>query len=43
MRDKEYQDAINVWEEVLKKYPLNKETRDNIEQARLRLNAEESK
>ncbi len=43
MRDKEYQNAIDVWEKVLKKYPLNKETRDNIEQARLRLSVEESK
>ncbi|MEA1981017.1 MAG: hypothetical protein U9N54_08590, partial [candidate division Zixibacteria bacterium] len=43
MRDKEYQNAIDVWEKVLKKYPLNRETRDNIEQARLRLSVEESK
>lgn len=42
MRDQEYQNAINSWEKVLKKYPLNKETRDNIEQAKLRLNAEKS-
>jgi tetratricopeptide (TPR) repeat protein len=42
MRNKEYRKAIEAWEQVLKKYPNNANTLDNIEQARLRLNAEQS-
>jgi len=41
MRNKEYRKAIDAWERVLKKYPTNINTRNNIEQARLRLQAEE--
>lgn len=41
MRNKEYRRAIEAWEKVLKKYPTNINTRNNIEQARLRLQAEE--
>jgi tetratricopeptide (TPR) repeat protein len=37
MRNKEYQKAIEAWEQVLKAYPNNANTLDNIEQARLRL------
>ena len=37
MRNKEYQKAIEAWEKVLKAYPNNANTLDNIEQARLRL------
>jgi len=37
MRNKEYQKAIEAWERVLKAYPNNANTLDNIEQARLRL------
>lgn len=39
MRDKKYQKAINSWQRVLEKYPNNINTLNNIEQARLRLEA----
>ena len=42
MRNKEYQRAIDAWEKVLKKYPNNKNTLNNIEQARLRLGTQEA-
>ena len=37
MRDKEYQKAIDAWEQVLKKYPNNSNAIENIKQARLRM------
>ena len=40
MRSKEYQKAINAWEDVLKKYPNSPDTKRNLEQARLRLQSE---
>ncbi len=40
MRNREYQKAIDVWEQVLKAYPNNASTIDNLEQARLRLKSE---
>jgi tetratricopeptide (TPR) repeat protein len=43
MRNKEYQEAVDVWEKVLEAYPNNQSTRDNLEQARLRLQSEKSK
>lgn len=43
MRNKEYKKAIDSWEKVLKVYPNNINTLDNIEQARLRLKAEQQK
>jgi len=43
MRNKEYQKAIEVWEKVLQAYPNNRNTLNNIEQARLRLKSEETK
>lgn len=36
-RNKEYKEAIDMWGRVLDKYPGSKETRANIEQARLRM------
>jgi len=42
MRNKEYQKAIDAWNKVLEAYPNNVNTLNNIEQARLRLEAEES-
>lgn len=36
-RNGDYENAIELWEEVLKYYPGNKNTINNIEQARLRL------
>ena len=42
MRNKEYRQAIEVWERVLQAYPNNPATLDNIEQARLRLQTEDS-
>lgn len=36
-REKQYQQAIDVWQDVLEKYPGSAETKANIEQARLRL------
>lgn len=42
MRNKDYQKAIDVWNKVLKAYPNNISTVDNIEQARLRLKSEQS-
>lgn len=36
-REKQYQQAIDVWQDVLDKYPGSAETKANIEQARLRL------
>lgn len=41
MRDQEYQKAIDSWNKVLKAYPNNINTINNIEQARLRLKSEE--
>ncbi len=43
MRNKEYEKAIEAWQKVLKAYPNNLDTRNNLEQARLRLKSEESK
>ncbi|NOY87788.1 MAG: PorV/PorQ family protein [FCB group bacterium] len=43
MRNKEYKKAIDSWEKVLKVYPNNINTLNNIEQARLRLKAEQQK
>jgi len=40
MRDKQYQKAIDAWEKVLKVYPNSPHTINNINQARLRLEAE---
>ncbi len=40
MRDKKYQKAIDVWRLVLKEYPNNINTINNIEQAKLRLSTE---
>lgn len=37
MRNKEYQKAIDAWQQVLKKYPNNSNALENIKQARLRL------
>ncbi len=42
MRNKEYQKAIDSWNEVLEVFPNNVNTLNNIEQARLRLQSEES-
>ena len=42
MRNKEYHKAIQVWEQVLKVYPNNTSTLENIRQARLRLGIEDS-
>jgi cytochrome c-type biogenesis protein CcmH/NrfG len=42
MRNKEYQQAIDAWQKVLEKYPNNTNTLNNIEQARLRMGAEET-
>lgn len=41
MRNKEYQQAIDAWQKVLEKYPNNSNTLNNIEQARLRLGAQQ--
>jgi tetratricopeptide (TPR) repeat protein len=43
MRNHEYQKAIDAWNKVLKSYPNNINTLNNIEQAKLRLKSEESK
>ena len=43
MRNNEYQKAIDVWEQVLKAYPNNVNTLNNIEQAKLRLQSEQGK
>ena len=40
MRNNEYQQAIDAWEKVLKAYPNNVNTLNNLEQARLRLQSE---
>ncbi len=42
MRNKEYQKAIEAWEKVLQAYPNSTSTRDNLEQARLRLQSQKS-
>ncbi len=42
MREQDYEKAIAVWEKVLKVYPNNPNTLNNIEQAKLRLNPETS-
>ena len=41
MRDKEYQKAIDSWMKVLEVYPNSPDTKNNISQARLRLQAEQ--
>ena len=41
-RRQDHQKAIDSWEKVLKKYPNNKSTLDNIEQARRYLQSEKS-
>lgn len=41
MRDKKYSEAIAAWQKVLKVYPDNPNTINNIDQASLRLKAEE--
>ena len=41
MRDKNYNEAIDAWEKVLDAYPENLNTINNINQASLRLKAEE--
>ncbi len=43
MRNHEYQKAIDSWNQVLKAYPNNINTLNNIEQAKLRLKSEQSK
>jgi len=40
-RNGQYEKAIDLWEEVLKYYPGNEQTLNNIKQARLRLQSEE--
>ena len=40
MRDQQFQKAIDVWQKVLETYPNQLNTLNNIEQARLRLKAE---
>jgi cytochrome c-type biogenesis protein CcmH/NrfG len=42
MRNKDYQKAIDAWEQVLEVYPNNANTLNNLEQARLRLQSEQS-
>jgi tetratricopeptide (TPR) repeat protein len=42
MRDQQFQKAIDVWQKVLETYPNQPNTLNNIEQARLRLKAENS-
>ncbi|MCB2201395.1 PorV/PorQ family protein [bacterium] len=42
MRNQEYQQAINAWEKVLEVFPNNEDTKNNIEQARLRLKSQGS-
>ncbi|MBD3403612.1 PorV/PorQ family protein [candidate division GN15 bacterium] len=42
MRNQEYQHAIEAWEQVLEVFPNNEATKNNIEQARLRLKSEQS-
>jgi len=39
-RNDEFEKAIELWEEVLKHYPGNEKTLENIKQARLRLNSD---
>ncbi len=41
MRNQEYQQAIDVWQKVIQKYPNNPNTLENVRQARLRLELEE--
>ncbi len=41
-RSDNYQAAINLWEEVLQRYPGNPETEKNIEQAKLRLESSDA-
>jgi len=43
MREKQYQKAIDAWEKVLAAYPNSTDTKNNISQARLRLEAEKEK
>lgn len=41
-RDKQYQRAIDAWQKVLEAFPGNEDTKNNIDQARLRLKSEQS-
>lgn len=43
MRNAEYQQAIDAWEQILKVFPNNVNTLNNLEQARLRLQSENGK
>ncbi|UCG61989.1 MAG: PorV/PorQ family protein [Candidatus Zixiibacteriota bacterium] len=43
MRNNEYQKAIDAWNRVLEVYPNNVNTLENIEQAQLRMQSEESR
>ena len=43
MRNKEYDKAIEAWNKVLEVYPNDVNTLNNIEQARLRQQSEESR
>ncbi len=43
MRNNKYQEAIDIWKLVLKEYPNNINTINNIEQAKLRLSSENNK
>ncbi|HEX2897269.1 MAG TPA: tetratricopeptide repeat protein, partial [candidate division Zixibacteria bacterium] len=43
MREKNYQKAIEAWEKVLAVYPNSIDTKNNINQAKLRLEAEKDK
>lgn len=42
MRDKQYQKAIDAWQKVLDAFPGNEDTKNNIDQAKLRLKSEKS-
>ncbi|RME21194.1 MAG: tetratricopeptide repeat protein, partial [Candidatus Zixiibacteriota bacterium] len=41
MRNRQYQRAIDLWEKVLEVYPNSPDTRNNLKQARLRLQSEQ--
>jgi tetratricopeptide (TPR) repeat protein len=43
MRNNDYQKAIEAWEQVLQAYPNNVNTLNNLEQARLRLQSEQTR
>jgi tetratricopeptide (TPR) repeat protein len=42
MRDKQYQQAIDAWQKVLEAFPGNEDTKNNIDQATLRLKSEKA-